>query len=202
MAMISAAGTACAIHPHDVPANTAPTTAGAGALRPDYPVMAIFRIVLPPVDEAEQAAGPPRRKGQPLRVGFPRAIPAAHRGDLQPSLRWVRTSDGATTAVFTVTSPSAQALRLALDVTGLPEGVAVRFFSLQQPPQIFGPLTTRDMRPASKGGTQPTADQPLFWSPVIHGETIGVELTLATSGQERTVQLKLSEVSHIATMTR
>jgi len=99
--------------------------------------------------------------------------------------------------VFTVSSPGAQALRLALDVTDLPEGVELRFFSLEMPTQVFGPFTVRDLRPESKDAAQTATEAALYWSPVIEGETIGVELRLTKPAQQAGFVLEISQVSHL-----
>jgi len=181
------------------PAAAIPTQAATDTtLKRDYTQSAIsLSIVLAPVDDAEKATLPTGRKDQPLQIGFGRALPAPYQGDLQPLLEWVQEADGTATAVFAVTSPGAQALRLALDVTDLPAGVELRFFSLALPPQVFGPFTTRELRPGGQEATQSAAEAMLYWSPVIEGETIGVELRLTQPTQQAGFVLKLAQVSHL-----
>ena len=170
-------------------------TGAASTLKRLYTAAAIpLNIVLPPVDASEKAALAAGSKDQPLQIGFGRAIPAAYQGDLQPLLQWVPEADGTATAVVAVTSPGAQALRVALDVTDLPGGVELRFFSLAQPAQVFGPFTARDMRQASKDANAPRTP---YWSPVIEGETVGVELRRTQAARQVGFVLKIARVSHI-----
>ena len=58
--------------------------------------------------------------------------------------------------------------------TKLPAGAEVRFFGLDSSPQVFGPITTDQIRaltiPAQAG------EPGVFWSPVVTGETVGMEI--------------------------
>ncbi len=150
-------------------------------------------------------------KNQPLKIGFGRDLPSHYRGDLQPLLTWTPKADGAQIGTFSVTSPGAKALRLALQAERLPEGVEVRFFSFSLPEQVFGPFTRRDImkqalqresanekKPLSKGSTVSTEDEALFWSPVIEGDTLGVEIFAPSLEAQYALSLKLVQVSHLA----
>jgi len=164
-------------------------------LKRHYTVATIpLHIVLPPVSEAEKAALAPRSKDQPMQIGFGRPIPAARQGDLQPLLRWVPEADGTATAAVAVTSPGARALRVALAVGDLPAGIELRFFSLAQPAQVFGPFTARDLRQASKDANAPPTP---YWSPVIEGETAGIELRRTQAAPPGGFVFTIVEVSHL-----
>lgn len=160
-----------------------------------------LHVILPPVsaDELTRLIAP--AKGQPLQIGFPRAIPAEYRGDLRSLLTW-RRADGAMTAAFGVTSPAAQSLRLGLRVARLPDGAEFRFFGVRLPAQVFGPFTTRDMLAGTKEATDTGNDRAVFWSPVVAGDTIAVEIRLSDPDHLADLRLSLAQVSHLPSPAR
>ncbi|MGB5063369.1 MAG: trypsin-like peptidase domain-containing protein [Candidatus Competibacter sp.] len=153
-------------------------------LKQDYSVTAIpLQIVLDAVTVTEEkAALATQRKDQPLKVGFAREVPPPYQGDLYPWLSWEALPGDGRVAAFSVTSPGARALRVAIDLEGLPEETEMRFFGSKNS-EIFGPFTARSIR-AQQAGGNPASSEPsptLFWSPVIEGETAGVEIYLPAS---------------------
>ncbi|MCB1825473.1 MAG: trypsin-like peptidase domain-containing protein [Candidatus Competibacteraceae bacterium] len=152
-------------------------------LKQDYRVTAIpLQIVLDAVTTAEKSTLAAPRKNQPLKVGFAREVPQPYQEDLFPSLSWELLPDGGRVAAFSVTSPGARAIRVAIDVEGLPEETEMRFFGRKNS-EIFGPFTARAIRAQQAGGNSSNTEsaQDLFWSPVIEGETAGVEIYLPAS---------------------
>jgi lysyl endopeptidase len=158
-------------------------------------------VILPPVtaDELTRVMAP--AKGAPLQIGFPRPIPAEYRGDLSSLLTW-RRADGAMTAGFTVTSPAARALRLGLRVARLPDGAEFRFFGVSGPTQTFGPFTASDMVAGAKDATDTGNDGAVFWSPVVAGDTIGVEIRLRDPDHTADLRVSLVQVSHLRSPER
>jgi hypothetical protein len=147
-------------------------------------------------------------KNQPLKIGFGRDIPSYYSGDLQPLLIWNPLAGGAQVGTFSVTSPDAKALRLALRADRLPKGTEVRFFSFSLPEQMFGPFTPQDIMKGSfqeghgneKSPLRKTAtgDDAIFWSPVIEGDTLGVEIYVPSVEAQYALSLKIVQVSHLA----
>ena len=175
-----------------------------------------LRIILPQVTSSEQATWTEQREKQPSQIGFGREIPAAYQDDLAPRLTWDTLSDGSLVSALSVTSPGASALRVAV-YASLGSGAELRFFSLADSAQHFEPLTEQDF--ASQASELPvdpptqhdftpqtgellTADESSVqdlpvWSPVIEGETVGIEITLPSSATLSTFSLSLDQVSHI-----
>jgi hypothetical protein len=156
-----------------------------------------LRITLDPPAPAEKAAMAPR-KDQPLQIGFGREIPPAH---VKPSLTWTALPDGGHTAVFTVTSPGARGMRLALVVPRMEKGVELRFFDAQSSP-VNGPFTAKEVvRTPQKAGLDTKASAKgegnMFWSPVIEGETVGVEIYLPASFDPDGFSISIPQVSHL-----
>jgi hypothetical protein len=172
-----------------------------------------FNILLDPVTHTEKTQLR-SIKNQPLKIGFGRAIPSYYTGDLQPLLTWNPLASGAQIGTFSVTSPDAKALRLALQAEQLPEGVELRFFSFALPQQVFGPFTRQDiMKVASRKGAvngkkpgrqtvtrenKSAGVEETFWSPVIEGDTLGVEIYVPSVEAQYQVSLKVVQVSHLA----
>ncbi len=175
-----------------------------------------LRIILPQVTNSEQATWTEQRKKQPSQIGFGREIPVAYQDDLAPRLTWDTLSDGSLVSALSVTSPGASALRVAV-YASLGSGAELRFFSLADSAQHFEPLTEQDF--ASQANELPvdpptqydftpqtgellTADESSVqdlpvWSPVIDGETVGIEITLPSSAALSTFSLSVDQVSHI-----
>jgi len=181
---------------------TAVADGGPGAARETHEARdPSLHVILPPVtaDELTRLMAP--TKGQPLQIGFPRPVPAEYRGDLRSLLTW-RRADGAMTAAFTVTSPAAHALRLGLRVARLPDGVEFRFFGVSRPTEVFGPLTARDVLADAKEAADTGNDSAVFWSPVVTGDTIGVEIRLSDPDQQADLRVSLAQISHLSSPAR
>ena len=175
-----------------------------------------LRIILPQVTSSEQATWAGQRKKQPSQIGFGREIPVAYQDDLAPRLTWDTLSDGSLVSALSVTSPGASALRVAV-YASLGSGAELRFFGLADSAQRFEPLTERDFTPqiseppvdpptqhnfTPQTGELLTADESSVqdlpaWSPVIDGETVGIEITLPSSAALSTFSLSVDQVSHI-----
>jgi hypothetical protein len=150
-------------------------------------------VMLPPVTGAPPR-GPRRGGPEPLQVGFNREISASGAKLLDPAaLIWSAVEGGRATAVR-VTSPGAVALRLAVAFTRLPAGTEVRFFGLDSSPQVFGPITMDQIRaltiPAQAG------EPGVFWSPVVTGETVGMEIYVPSQAGEAEVSFTIPRLSH------
>lgn len=178
-------------------------------LKGDYSKLSIpLDIVLPPMAAMEKTAAAITTKNQRLKVGVGRNVPATFAGDLTPYLAWTESTDGSLTAALAITSPEARAMRLALTVQGLPKGIEMRFFNPQQPGRLFGPFFAKDISPAvynrssffyKKNLTleKATLKNDLFWSPVVEGDTIGLEIYLPSKKQLTNFSVSIPQISHL-----
>lgn len=164
-------------------------------------------ITLPPITRAQQAASPgteePERPG-PLQIGFGRDMPDTDRGDLAPRLAWEPRSDGSQVSALSVSSPGARAVRVALRGT-LPAGAEVRFFSPADPEQRFPPVQPEDVSPglaAEARASAPAEESAPLWSPVVEGDTVGVEISLPSSAAVSDLSLFIDRVSHLSASVR
>ena len=158
-------------------------------------------ISLPAVTAAERAEWALRDTTGPLQVGFGREIPVAYQDDLAPRLEWVTRSDGSLVSAVRVTSPGAWALRVAVSAILGPDAT-LRFFSPADPDQHFEPVTQQDFTSQNTDQNTGSAedlelpDLPV-WSPVIAGETVGMEISLPSSQAVSTFSLYVDQVSHL-----
>ncbi len=168
-------------------------------LKRDYSVTAIpLQIVLDAVTATEEkAALATQRKDQPLKVGFARALPQPYHENLSPSLSWELLPDGGRVAVFSITSPDARALRVAIDLEGLSDEAELRFFGNKNS-ETFGPFTARSIRAQQAMGNSVDTEsaRALFWSPVIEGETAGVEIYLPASVTDE-FSIRAPKIQHL-----
>ena len=153
----------------------------------------VNRVVLPPIPD--QRRMPEASKGAPQQIGFPRAIALDDAQQVAPArLRWTPAGSSTVTA-FSITSPGASALRVSLAFQTLPDGAEIRFFGLGTDDTVFGPFTLSDIRALEvKEGANGVG---LFWSPVIEGDTVAVELFLPMATQRDDVRFTLGNVSHL-----
>jgi len=174
-------------------------------LRGDYLREAILlNIVLDPVTDVERA-GLGASQGGLFQIGFGRDIPPPYRHEIQfePS-SWMPTADAGFRVAFAVTSPEARAIRLGLVAMHMAADIEVRFFGFARPEQIFGPFRAREIarrheiRDAQRAtAAEVDAEEYVFWSPVIDGDTIGVEIYASSTTARDALSLALPQVSHL-----
>ncbi len=146
-------------------------------------------VVLPRLAEAEQSAVPASDNG-PLQIGVHRGLPIKFRGDLAPRLKWIARHDGSIVSAVVVTSPGALEMRAAM-LVDLPPGGEIRFFGGDANERL--PVTTRanihwlkdpDWRPAT------------LWSPVVGGDSLGIEITLPSRRALAATSFRVEKISH------
>jgi hypothetical protein len=170
-------------------------------LRQDYLTSGVpLGITLPGVSETERARIPAPDPEGPVRIGFGREIPERYR-DHAPAtgLRWNRTPDGGLATALSVTSPGAQALRIAMAFRRIPDGAEVRFFDWLEPQTVWGPIAREDLAPATskdRGERGGQRAEP-YWSPVMEGDSVGVEIYLPPGTNPEALAFTLEGVSHL-----
>ena len=194
-------------------------------LRLDYSQTPVaVKIALPDADAAIKQSMTQKSRDLPLQIGVHRAMSDEFQGDLLPKLDWEEMGDGSIVSSMSVTSPGASAMRMRIEVE-LPDGGELRFFNGQsnQGPDgsdypVIGPI---DLVP--KNGTPgllaPSAAEPdsagagsalsglsfslkdttadVLWSPVVKGDTIGVEISLPSADALSAFSFSIEKVSHI-----
>ena len=180
-------------------ATNAARTSQEHRLKRDYAHTPIaLSITLPPISRAQQAAAAGTKEPErhsPLQIGFGRALPGVSQDDLAQRLTWETRSDGTVVSALSVTSPGAHALRIALRGT-LPPGVEVRFFNPADQGQRFPLIEPQDV-PAEAPAAAPAEEAAPLWSPVIEGDTVGVEMSLPSLAAVADVSFFIDRVSHL-----
>jgi hypothetical protein len=121
-----------------------------------------------------------------LAIGVNRAADGARPLPSAGDLRWTAV-EGGQAAQAAVTSPQAAALRLAIDLAGVPPNVEMVFFGSAAPDRLVGPIRVGDI------ADRTTA----WWSPVTEGDTQTVEFFVPAGAQARTLPLRITRVSHL-----
>lgn len=175
------------------------TLPGSWKTRVDYTRVAVSRsIVLPALTEDETRAGSEvGEPGQPTRIGVGRQLPTLDRGDLASTWTWTVLTDGGRVAAFSVRSPDAGSVRLAVRAE-LPPGAILRFFAPGDPQRRYPVLKQSDFRAARLVANPQSVDGARTrWSPTIPGDTVGIEIEISPGTSESEVSLRIVGVSHI-----
>ena len=135
----------------------------------------------------------------PLRIGFNRDIPELHDPDeLWSRQAWYWTSGGGLAFAFRMTSPGALALRLGVRVLAMPDGTTLRFHApgVEQVQKISGAEVKASLRRNFDAG-EVGEEAETFWSPVIEGEAVTLEIELPASIDPDEVDIALPRLSHL-----
>lgn len=155
----------------------------------------------PPEPSVVQKVAKPPSIGAPQQVGFARDVAVLSDGVSSVArLQWTTLDSGARVAAFSITSPDAAALRVALRVKAIPAGTLVRFYapdvgtvyevSAEEIQETIG-------RNLKAGELSEKALR--YWSPVIEGPTAVVEIELPAGSMPAHLDLAAPQVSHLVT---
>lgn len=168
-------------------------------LKLDYSTVPIaLQIALPPLDVESEQKSEKDIRNRPPRIGIHRPMPSGFQGNLSLEIEWIPLDGGSIVGTMSVTSPKAMAMRAGIYVTMVP-GSEVRFFSErtrtgnaegQMPNQNLPVITREDFR-IQDGKTQ------ILWSPIVEGDTIGVEINLPSKDAVKTFSFHIEKISHI-----
>ena len=164
---------------------------------PALPASAATPISLPSFSEQESARlADAQSESGPVRIGFGRTLPAPAAADA--AARWRTLSDGRHAAAWRISSPGALGLRLQLSVLRLPDGAALRFFPPGAEPVqgVSGAAINASLRQDAAAGASGEAAQ-RYWSPLIQGDTLTLEIELPADVDPQAVQIALPRLSHL-----
>lgn len=125
-----------------------------------------------------------------LQLGVDRSVADETQLKALPTLNWVQLKQGGQVARFSVASPGAAALRLGLNVLGLPEGAELRFVGEGQSRSVVDPVSTSEVKNAIRA-------QPVYWTPVTEGESQAVEIYLPAALDSAQVRLSVVSLAHM-----
>ena len=170
------------------PSLTPKDFAAAPKLRIQAP-QAVPVVRLAPVAESEmlRIRQANRNSQKQLRVGIVRsmgraAIPSAR------DLAWIRVDTGYAAQV-SVSSPQAGAMRLAIDLAGVPLDVEMVVFGSDAPGRLVGPVRVGEIADRSKA----------WWTPITDGDTQTVEFFVPARYNPSALALKVVAASHVFT---
>jgi hypothetical protein len=148
------------------------------------------RVVLSPITDGELAEvrQANQRSKKRLVIGVARRIDASVALPTASQLTWVAVPGGFA-AQAAVSSPQAGALRLAIDLAGVPTDVEMVFFGSASPERLAGPVRVGSIADRTEA----------WWSPLTDGDTQTVEIFVPGGRDPRAAALRLTGVSHVFT---
>ena len=144
-----------------------------------------LHITLPPPDQTPESAS--SVGDGPVQVAFDRDMPEEYEGNLSSQMDWVPFDDETFASQASVTSPGATDMRMGVRVD-LPPEAEIRFFGTDST-QNYPVVTREDI---SWKGFEPQT----LWSPIVEGETIGIEIILPSKESLSTFTFEIDGVSH------
>ena len=155
-------------------------------LKLDYSTTPIaLHVTLEPASEPQPSTT--ESTGGPIQIAFYREIPEELQGNPLPMADWTGLDAGTIVTSMSVTSPGAVHIRLGLHVE-LPPGGEFRFF-VPGSNQHF-PVVTE----AGLDGLG--AKDRLLWSPLVQGDSLGVEIVLPSQKALSNFTFSVKRISH------
>jgi len=156
-------------------------------------------IVLDPVLDARAATAAVPEPGVPLRIGFHRTVAALNSvAAFRQGLEWTATEAGGRVAAVSVTSPAAGRIRAGLRVYSLPDQATVRFLAAGSATafSVSGQRINDTIRANLAAGDRSEAAH-TYWSPVLAGAEVTVEIELPAGVAPDAVEVALPLISHV-----
>jgi hypothetical protein len=141
------------------------------------------------------------KAGAPLQIGFGRPVAElASAASTVGRLRWTHVPGGGQVAAFSIASPEALAIRAGLRFDALPAQTLLRFYApadieaIEVTAEHVRETVGRNLDASGQG-----EDARTFWSPVIEGPAVVVEIELAAGVSPDALALAAPVVSHLLT---
>ncbi len=126
-------------------------------------------------------------KEKALQIGFGREVSPAIGDAVAPlNLSWQLLAGGGQVTQFTIISPNAAALRVALAANKIPSGAELRFVGSKAPGNVLGPVTAAKI-----------LKHQIYWSPMVEGDSLTVEIYLPAGMTPGDIEFNLVKVSHL-----
>ncbi len=160
------------------------------------------RVVLEKVEQSrvqrEIHNFPQALSGVPLKIGFSRPV-AEFVDEVQTASSMVWTREGSRKfASISLTSPDALGIRLGLHITKVPPSAMLRFF-VHGDTEVFEVTgqTVMETIVRNRVAGDISDDAQTYWSPVILGPEITIEVDLPESLPDSALQFSIPKVSHL-----
>ena len=134
-----------------------------------------------------------------LRIGVPLMLPEHHQGNLLRNATWTTLPNGSQITSITLHSKEATRLRVAVRAI-LPEDARLRFFGSSQTHSFDIPVYLKEhfeSRGADRIELDSSDSSGVIWSPIVDGDTLGIEIQVSSSRQIYETQLQVVLASHI-----
>ena len=124
------------------------------------------------------------------KIGIGRSVLAPYCKVVDPSLyQWISLPKGGRIAVFTVKSPEAAALRVKIKIIHMPKEVEIRFYNPSNPKKLYGTYSLEQIRNQIVDNS--------FWSPVIEGDSIAIEIFLPNNINCDDLSIAIPQIQHL-----
>jgi lysyl endopeptidase len=189
LAAILAASVPAAADPLSIHGEPAVATKAAPAAK-----LRLGRLVTPvttlgAVTDAEMAGivQANRRNNKRMTIGIERVI-GATRLPTAADLEW-KPVEGGSAAQVAVSSPQAGALRLGVDLAGVPANVEMVAFGSDNPSRLEGPVRVADILDRTQ----------TWWSPITDGSTQTIEFFVPSGIDAASLPIRITGVAHLFT---
>lgn len=159
------------------------------------------KIVLDQVKQEnlkKQSVDQPLGVGVPLKIGFARdVLMLKSSSQTKALLDWSQIGSGQIAAI-SVTSPDASGVRLGLLIEKIPDRVLLRFYS-QDSGKVFEVSGKEIMETLARNfeSGDKSDEARTYWSPVIEGQEITLEIELSAGVSIEEVVLSIPRISHL-----
>lgn len=159
------------------------------------------QVILDPVSSQKmqmEATAQPSKPGVPLKIGFSRDVPTLRTSPQTSALMVWSSVSGGQVAAISITSPDALGVRLGLLVENLPTTALLRFYA-QGADQVFEVSGQEIMETIARNlaAGDKSDEARTYWSPVINGQEITVEIELPAGVYPDEVMFSIPRVSHL-----
>lgn len=168
---------------------------------PRHPAKNTQRFDLPALEvSAAQMQHGLHTPGVPLQVGVAREVAALHSSArMQKAVDWEALPGGGHVAAIAIDAGNARAIRLGIRVFSLPHELRLRILDGRQAEilDIAGAAVIRQLQTNQEAGEYTEAAR-TWWSPVVEGSRIELELEIPPGIRPDAVQFAIPFISHLA----
>ena len=157
------------------------------------------RIRLEPMEPGDIERRLQTRSSGAERIGFWRPVPElATFSQAFKAMEWSRSPDGGSLGHVQIDAPGASALRVGLLFSGLPAAAELRFHGPDTDPVevVRGSDILALQQMNLESGASPVKAE-VYWSPVIEGDSVGLEFYLPPDVPLDQVQFNVTGLSHL-----
>jgi hypothetical protein len=161
------------------------------------------RVVLDPMVPADlsKRLAPGAKMGKPLQIGVGRPVePLKTAASMSQRMTWEGLAGGRKVGSVSITSPGAAALRAGMRIGSIPHDAMLRFYAPGGGEVFEVPAgEVRETIGRNLYFDDDTSAARMFWSPIVEGATLVIELELPAGASPDDVRITSPIVSHMVT---